>query len=351
MTSGARRPAAMADPSAAGLAQWARASARAIAAEGHPATTPIDTTRARQPDATGFVERDGVRIAWERYGDGSPTLLLMPTWSIFHARHWRLQVPYLARLFRVVTFDGRGNGRSERPADVAAYADTEYVADALAVLDATGTDRAVVAGLSMGAGYALRLAAEHPDRVSGAVFIGPAVPVRERADDELETQVDPSFAEVPIDDDDWGAYYNAAYWRRDFPGFAAWFVGEKIFSEPHSTKAIEDGIGWTLETDPETLVTIEYGPYLWPPAEWGPRAPREGRAMPFVRRVRCPSLVIHGTDDRIISFAVAERLAAELGAPLVAIAGGGHAPNARWPVLVNRAIRDFCRGLPGAPLP
>jgi pimeloyl-ACP methyl ester carboxylesterase len=344
VTTAARRPRATVDPGAAEVARWARATADAVATD-RPTSTQGDTTRARHPDETGVIERDGVRVFWERYGDGSPTLLLMPTWSIFHARHWRLQIPYLARLFRVVTFDGRGNGRSDRPADIDAYADTEYVADALAVLDATGTDRAVVAGLSMGAGYALRLAAEHPDRVSGAVFIGAAVQVRDRPDDEPDTQVDPSFAEPPIDDDDWGAFYNAEYWRRDFPGLAAWFVGEKIFSEPHSTKAIEDGIGWTLETDPETLVTIEYGPYLWPPADWGPGEPREGRAMPFVRRVRCPSLVIHGTDDRIISFAVAERLAAALGAPLLAIRGGGHAPNARWPVLVNRAIGDFVGSL------
>ena len=77
--------------------------------------------------------RDGVRVFWERYGDGSPTILLMPTWSIVHSRHWKLQIPYLARHFRVVTFDGRGNGRSDRPTEIAAYADTEFVADAIAV--------------------------------------------------------------------------------------------------------------------------------------------------------------------------------------------------------------------------
>jgi pimeloyl-ACP methyl ester carboxylesterase len=304
----------------------------------------VDTTRARQPDETGFVERDGVRVFWERYGDGSPTLLLMPTWSLLHSRHWKLQIPYLARLFRVVTFDGRGNGRSDRPQDSAAYADTEYVADALAVLDATGTARAVVAGLSMGGGYTLRFAAEHPDRVAGAIFIGPAIQILDRPEGGPEVQVDASFEGPQPEDPDWGNY-NAEYWRRDFPGFAAWFVGEKIFSEPHSTKPIEDGIGWTLETDAETLVTVEYGPYLWPPEQWGPRDPHEGRAMPFVRRVRCPALVIHGDDDRIISHAVGQRLAAELGAPLITIAGGGHAPQARWPVLVNRAIRDFVVGL------
>lgn len=347
MTTATRRPlVAATDGADRGVARWARATAEARAAEGRRPDVGADSTRARQPDETGTIERDGVRVFWERYGDGSPTLLLMPTWSIFHTRHWKLQIPYLARLFRVVTFDGRGNGRSDRPTDVAAYADTEYVADAIAVLDATHTERAVVAGLSMGAGYALRVAAEHPDRISGAVFIGGAIHVRDRPDEEPDVQVDPSFAEPPIDDGAWGAHYNAEYWRRDFPGFAAWFVGEKIFSEPHSTKAIEDGIGWMLETDAETLITVEYGPYLWPPADWGPSAPREGRAMPFVRRVRCPSLVIHGTDDRIVSLANAERLAIELGAPLLEVAGGGHAPNGRWPVLVNRAIRDFVQDLP-----
>jgi pimeloyl-ACP methyl ester carboxylesterase len=311
-----------------------------------PDVQPVDTTRARRPDASGFNGRDGVRVFWERYGDGSPTVLLMPTWSIFHSRHWKLQIPYLSRLFRVVTFDGRGNGRSDRPAESDAYADTEYVADALAVLDAIGTDRAVVVGLSMGAGYALRLAAEHPDRILGAVFIGASVPILDRPSLEPEIQVDPSFGEPQTDDPDWGKY-NADYWRRDFPGFAAWFVGEKIFTEPHSTKPIEDGIGWTLQTDADTLVTVEYGAYMWPPGDWE-RVPGEGRAIPFARRVRCPALVIHGDDDHISRLAVGERLARELRAPLLTIAGGGHAPQARWPVIVNRAIRDFIRSLPEA---
>lgn len=306
-----------------------------------PDDTRVDTTRARQPDEAGFIERDGVRVFWERYGDGWPTVLLMPTWSLFHSRHWKLQIPYLARLFRVVTFDGRGNGRSDRPTESAAYADTEYVADALAVLDATSTHRAVVAGVSMGAGYALRLAAEHPERVLGGVFIGSTVQVLDSDGSRPEVQVDASFEAPQIDDPDWGNY-NADYWRRDFPGFAAWFVKEKIFTEPHSTKQIEDGIGWALETDADTLVTVEYGPYMWPPNDWG-RVPGEGRAMPFVRRVRCPALVIHGDDDHISPLLVGERLARELEAPLLTIAGGGHAPQGRWPVLVNRAMRDFIR--------
>src|SRR5947207_2888741 len=133
--------------------------------------------RARYPDADGYVERDGVKVFYEVFGSGEPTVLLLPTWSIVHSRAWKMQVPYLARHFRVVAFDGRGNGRSDRPAGPAAYAETEFAADALAVMDATATERAIVVGESMGGQRGLMLAAEHPHRVAGAVFLCPATPM------------------------------------------------------------------------------------------------------------------------------------------------------------------------------
>jgi len=118
-----------------------------------------EQTRARYPDDEGYVERDGVRVFWERYGNGDPTLLLLPTWTLLHARTWKAQVPYLARHFRVVTFDPRGNGRSGRPTDPALYDEARFCTDALAVMDATGTDRAVVVSFSRGAQRALLLSA------------------------------------------------------------------------------------------------------------------------------------------------------------------------------------------------
>jgi pimeloyl-ACP methyl ester carboxylesterase len=134
-----------------------------------------EQTRARYPDDEGHVERDGVRVSWERYGDGEPTVFLLPTWSIVHSRSWKAQIPYLARHFRVLTFDGRGNGRSDRPEGAAAYSEREFAADALAVLDATATERAVLVSLSCGALWSTLLAADHPGRVDGIVYIGPAV--------------------------------------------------------------------------------------------------------------------------------------------------------------------------------
>ena len=74
-----------------------------------------EQTRARYPDESGYVEREGVRLFYEVYGSGEPTVFLMPTWSIVHSRHWKMQIPYLARHCRVLTCDGRGNGLGAGP--------------------------------------------------------------------------------------------------------------------------------------------------------------------------------------------------------------------------------------------
>src|SRR3954447_11090135 len=128
-----------------------------------PANT--EQTRAAYPDEEGFAERAGAQIFWARYGDGEPTVFLPQTWSIIHSRHWKAQIPYLSRHFRVLTFDGRGNGRSDRPQGPEHYGVEKFVADALAVMDATATERAVLVGLSCGALWGSVLAADHPERV------------------------------------------------------------------------------------------------------------------------------------------------------------------------------------------
>jgi pimeloyl-ACP methyl ester carboxylesterase len=295
-----------------------------------------EQSRARYPDETGFVERDGVRVFWERYGAGPRTILLLPTWSIVHSRRWKAQIPFLARHWQVVTFDWRGNGRSDRPAALAAYADTEFVADALAVLDAVGAERAVVVGMSMGGGWQLLMAAEHPERVEALVFEGAAVPIADPVPNA------PEAAEMPTGTyEGWGKY-DFDYWRIDYRDFLEFFFGECL-SEPHSTKQIEDSVGWALETDPETLILTDTAPYITP-------VPGAHDAHLVARRlagrVRCPALVVHGADDHLVGIRHGEYLAGSLGARFARIEGGGHFVANRHPVRFNLLLRDFIRSLP-----
>jgi pimeloyl-ACP methyl ester carboxylesterase len=290
-----------------------------------------EQTRARYPDAEGYVERDGVRVFWERYGEGEPTVFLLPTWSIVHSRFWKCQVPYLARHYRVLTFDGRGNGRSDRPATAEAYTEREFAADALAVLDATATRRAVLVSLSCGALWSTLLAADHPDRVAGAVYLGPAVGL---APPHPERAVH-SFLE-PLDTDEGWARYNQHYWLRDYRGFLEYFFS-RCLTEPHSTKAREDCVGWALEMAPETLIASELGLLLCELESFERQC----------RRVRCPTLVIHGDEDAIRPHAQGAALAAATRGRLVTLAGAGHLPQARDPVKVNLLIREFVESLGG----
>ncbi len=295
-----------------------------------------EQTRAIYPDEEGFVERDGVRVFYEVYGSGEPTILFCPTWTLVHSRVWKMQIAYLARHHRVVVFDPRGNGRSDRPSDLAAYAEKEFAQDAIDVLDATGTQRAIAVGLSRGAQRTLLLAADHPDRVSGAVFVGPWFPasrslggLRWRVMSHPRTV--PLFLGRPLTTRSWAAF-NARHIRRDYRGFVEWFVGTAT-KEPHSVKAYEDAVGWAMETDPETLILTILADAAAPVTR------RDQLAL--ARRVRCPVLVINGTDDLVTDIADARELATATGGQLVALDGGDHLPEARRPVAVNHAIREF----------
>jgi pimeloyl-ACP methyl ester carboxylesterase len=281
--------------------------------------------RARYPDIDGLVVRDGVEIRYERYGQGSPAILLLPTWSLVHSRHWKMQIPYLARHFTVVCFDGRGCGGSGRPAEASAYSDVAFAADALAVIDAAGIRSAVLVSISRGALWALRLGAEHPDRVLGAVFIAPSAmlvpPLPERRVQR--------FGEV-IDDPVGWQTYNTHYWKTHYPEFVALFVG-RIFTEPHSTKQIEDATGWALETDGETLTAADVGTERCDAAV----------TRQLAAHLACPVLVIHGADDAVRGHGEGEALAGCTGGALVTLAGAGHFPHLRDPVRVNLLIREF----------
>ncbi|MDX3660187.1 alpha/beta fold hydrolase [Streptomyces sp. ID05-26A] len=273
----------------------------------------------READSRGFAERAGVRLAFQVYDNpGRPTVLLMPTWSIVPSRFWKAQVPYLARHFRVVTFDGRGSGESSRPAGGESYVDDEYAADTIAVLDATDTGQAVLVALSRGDAWSVLAAARHPERISGIVAIGPAsgslIGVQEQEKQSWES------AE---------GKYNRDYWLNGgYDDFADWFFAG-MFAEPHSTRQIEDAVRWAHEIEPATLVDTTAGRLASP------------SIADDCREVRCPVLVIHGTGDRVRPHAIGERLAELTGGSLVLIDGAGHGVHARDPVRINLLVKDF----------
>jgi 3-oxoadipate enol-lactonase len=121
------------------------------------------------------VEHAGVRLAVEETGegDGIPVVLLHGLTAT--RRYVVMGSNALARSgHRVIAYDARAHGRSSPAPRSAAYGYDELAGDLLAVLDALGIDRAVLAGASMGAHTLLRVALRAPERVRGIVAITPA---------------------------------------------------------------------------------------------------------------------------------------------------------------------------------
>lgn len=112
------------------------------------------------------AQNAGVHLHFDDAGEGPPLLLIMGLGGSSAA--WYRLLPHLRGHARAITFDNRGTGQSDRirgPLGV-----TDMAADAVAVLDAAGVERADVLGVSMGGMIAQHLALDHPDRVRSLVL-------------------------------------------------------------------------------------------------------------------------------------------------------------------------------------
>ena len=290
--------------------------------------------RAREPDLSGYVDRDGVRIHFESYGDGQRTVVFVPD-VLVTAEVYKAQVPYLARSHRVVVLDPRGNGLSDRPVGAAAYTDVEQMRDVLAVMDHLGVPSATLVGICDAGFVALVAASRHPERVDGVVALGVSAatgaPNPDRGSSVFQDLQ--GAWEAPLDDHEGWHQWNRALWLEDWPRWPRFFFGEMV-NDSHSSKLYEDLVGWACLSTGETQVYSHETESL---AE----TPEETASL--LAGITCPVLVVHGTHDFCQSFGRGADVARLCGAELLGIGGGGHVVMARDPVPVNHAIADFVR--------
>lgn len=119
------------------------------------------------------VQSGGVRLSGDEAGQGAPVLLLHGLTAT--RRYVVMGSKALERSgHRVIKYDARAHGHSSPAPSADDYTYDLLAADALAVLDGLGVERAVIAGASMGAHTLLSLALSRPERVAGIVVITPA---------------------------------------------------------------------------------------------------------------------------------------------------------------------------------
>lgn len=252
---------------------------------------------------------DGTRIAWYRYGGGERTILFVPTWNLVDARVVGHQVAALESYAHVLTYDPRGAGASERPER--GYDFPLHAADARAVLDASGVERAALVTASRGLNAAVLLAVDDPQRIARIAAVAPY----------MNLEPDPA----PPDPERLEAL------RNDWPGFIVPFM-HAVFTEPDSADLIAEMIAIGLEATPDVMATQETE------IDWT-------RPARLLGRVTCPTLVVHGEADASVPVALAESIVAAMpDARLQLIPGGGHRPDIRTPELVNPLLLDFLLG-------
>ncbi|MGH7542961.1 MAG: alpha/beta fold hydrolase, partial [Gemmatimonadota bacterium] len=253
-----------------------------------------------------YLERPDARIYYQVTGGGPCDVLLHPPCQpAVYSRMWKNNLPYLARHFRVITLDPRGNGRSSRPAT--GYDFASRYDDMVAVLEETARYPVVLVAYSCSSMLAVRYAVEHPERVGRLVCIAPQYA------QSLPRPFEDRVARVI---------------REDFDGWRTRLF-TKAHPEPHSLKAVEDTIQWAGETTPDIFVEAL-------------RQIEKDNVHDLLGRLQVPVLLLHGSDDAIVPYSHGRKFAdAVPGARIVTFEKGGHGLPGREAAKVNRLIRDF----------
>jgi pimeloyl-ACP methyl ester carboxylesterase len=231
-----------------------------------------------------------VKLAWESRGEGPPLLLIQ---GLGYGRWgWEPIVPGLAERHRVVFYDNRGIGESDKPAGP--YTAAQMAGDALQVLDEAGIERAHVLGASLGGMVAQELAIAAPERVDRLILCcttpgGPgAVPMP-----EVTLKL---FAEAP-------SLAPEVALRR--------FIENALGADPPAA-IVDELLALRIANPPD-------------PAGWQAQAAAGMGFMGVVAEITAPTLIVSGTADNVVDYRNAELLASRIpGSRVELLEGCGH---------------------------
>jgi 3-oxoadipate enol-lactonase len=254
-----------------------------------------------------IAQSSGVRISYERVGDGPPVLLMQ---GLGYGRWgWDPVVAPLAERFSVLRYDNRGIGESDVPPGP--YTARQLAEDGVAVLDAEGVERAHVVGTSLGGMAAQELAATFPERVDRLVLActtpggADAVPIPARTL-ALIAEAPQLAPEVAL--------------RRFVENALAPSVGDGLVDEIYALRLANppDPVGWQAQA--AAGVTFD------------------GSAL----RIGAPTLIVHGTKDAVVDVGNAQLLAERIpGARVELFEGCGHLFFWEQPERFARVVKEF----------
>jgi len=285
------------------------------------APTPAGTDVGPPQKVTFCRTSDGVHLAVSSVGDG-PVLVKAANWLNhieydWHSPVWAPLLHHLARQGRLVRYDGRGNGLSDR--EVADISFAAFERDLDTVIDATGLDRFALLGISQGGAVAISYAVRHPERVSKLILYGAYAQGRNKRGSAVDAEMANAF--LSIMRHGWGDEHSA-------------FM--RAFCSIYLPNGSAEQISWfanlqRMTTNAETAVRIR-------------KACDEIDVSELLPQVRVPTLVLHCRHDNVAPFDQGRLMAASIpDAHLVTLESDNHVVlpvEPAWPKLLGE-IKAF----------
>lgn len=251
----------------------------------------------------------GVRLYYEQHGSLGSWLTLIHG-GLVHSGSWQRQVSELASGCRVLTYDVRGYGRSERPPG--GYTIPDFAQDLRALWDDLGIEQGFVLGFSMG-GFVAQLAAlQWPERVAGLILVSTAAGLDERAREAFRERA--AVAEHSGLEQERSVHVQRAFsprFRDSTPDFIAAYANEIVQNDRHAFAQTFRGL-----------------------------AGFESRER--LGEIRCATLILAGELDEAIPPPAARELNERIpGSKLVLLPGIGHTIHIEDPATFNRLVSEF----------
>jgi pimeloyl-ACP methyl ester carboxylesterase len=254
------------------------------------------------------LERDGVRLYYEVHEpreEGQEETILLTHGFSSSSHMWEPNLNALTQRHRVVTWDLRGHGKSDYPADLQQYREALAVDDMVALLDTIGARRAIIGGLSLGGYLSLAFHASYPDRVVALMLFdtGPGY----RRDEGRE---------------EWNRSALANAKAFETRGLGALGRRSELRSDVH-----RDATGLAL-------------------AARGMLTQHDARVIESLPSIRVPTLVLVGEEDTPFLGATDYMASRIPGATKVVLSGAGHASNVDRPEAFDRSVLAFLSAIP-----
>jgi pimeloyl-ACP methyl ester carboxylesterase len=275
-----------------------------------------------------YARSDDVQIAYQVLGEGDIDLVFVMGWITNLETYWELPayrrfMQRLAGFTRLILFDKRGMGLSDR---TLVGTLEERMDDVRAVMDAAGSERAVLLGVSEGAPMSMVFAATYPDRTAGLIFVGGEV------------------KEIIEDDWPWGHSTREEYEAmllRTLEG--RWAKPTRVWFAP-SVANDPVAINWLSRLERSAASPAAAAAFM--------RLGSEIDVRHVAPSIHVPTLVLHTPDDPVVRYEQARWLAEQIpGARLVDLKGRDHVPWFDVGDQVVTEIRDFLTGFREAPEP